>query len=89
MRGLENFQVKQEDYGVLAVIYDFYTYMLKKPLPQFAVGMLAAPVLLSMIFTLLYLPEFRGLALDETARNFLDSGGNTSSASHVAYLFQI
>lgn len=77
LRGLQNFQVLQEDEGIFFVIYDFYIYMLKKPLPQFACGMFAAPVLLSVVFTFLYLPDCQGLALDETARSFFDSETGT------------
>lgn len=73
MKGLNNFHVLQEDSGIFYVIYDFYIYMLKKPLPEFALAMFAAPVLLSVVFTFLYLPDVKGLALDDTARNFFDA----------------
>lgn len=73
MQGLQNYQVLQDGQGMLFAIYDFYIYMLKKPLPQFACGMFAAPILLSVVFTLLYMPDCQGLALDETARTFFDS----------------
>jgi ABC-type transporter Mla subunit MlaD len=73
MKGLNNFHVLQEDVGIFSIIYDFYIYMLKKPLPEFASAMFAAPVLLSVMFTFLYLPDVKGLALDDTARNFFDA----------------
>ncbi|CAM6099482.1 unnamed protein product [Calypogeia fissa] len=75
--GLQNFIVKQEDHGVLSIIYDIYTYMLKQSFPQFAAAMFSAPILVSGIFTLLYLPEFEGLAFDDTARNFFAAGGDS------------
>lgn len=81
LRGLENYQVQQEDQGILARMHDFYSYMLKQPLPLFSGAMFAAPIVLSMVFTLLYLPQFQGLALDETARNFLESASGIFQAS--------
>lgn len=72
-QGLNNFQILQEDVGIFSVIYDFYIYMLKKPLPEFSCAMFAAPVLLSVVFTFLYLPDVKGLAFDDTARNFFDA----------------
>lgn len=90
MQGLNNFHILQEDVGIFSVIYDFYIYMLKKPLPEFACAMFAAPVLLSVVFTFLYLPDVKGLAFDDTARNFFDAAsgefralGVTSFASLV------
>jgi len=73
LQGLNNFHILQEDVGIFSVIYDFYIYMLKKPLPEFACAMFAAPVLLSVVFTFLYLPDVQGLAFDDTARNFFDA----------------
>lgn len=70
MQGLNNFHILQQDSGIFSEIYDFYIYMLKKPLPEFACAMFAAPVLLSVVFTFLYLPDVKGLALDDTARSF-------------------
>ena len=88
MKGLNNFYVLQEDGGIFSVIYDFYIYMLKKPLPEFACAMFAAPVLLSVVFTFLYLPDVKGLALDDTARNFFDaaSGEFLLSSFLIAYV---
>jgi hypothetical protein len=80
MAGIKNFTILQEDKGVMTLIYDFYTYMLKSSLPEFALAMFAAPILLSMIFTLLYLPEFQGLALEETARQFFQFAGESKEA---------
>lgn len=74
-QGLNNFTILQEDQGILSIIYDFYIFMLKKSLFEFVLGMFAAPILLSVIFTILYLPEFDGLALDETAREFFKISG--------------
>ncbi|XP_024366815.1 uncharacterized protein [Physcomitrium patens] len=73
MQGLNNFHILQQDSGIFSEIYDFYIYMLKKPLPEFACAMFAAPVLLSVVFTFLYLPDVKGLALDDTARSFFSS----------------
>lgn len=73
VQGLENFEVLQEDTGILVNLQDFYFYMLKKPFPEFAAGMFAAPIALSVMFTVLYMPQFQGLALDETARSFVNS----------------
>lgn len=89
LQGLNNFQVLQEDVGIFTIIYDFYIYMLKKPLPEFACAMFAAPVLLSVVFTFLYLPDVKGLAFDDTARNFFDaaSGGFRACSQH--YQFRI
>ncbi|KAJ7567785.1 hypothetical protein O6H91_01G006900 [Diphasiastrum complanatum] len=75
IQGVQNFTILQEDEGILSKLYDFYTYMLKKPLPEFTLGMFAAPIFVSVIFTLLYLPELHGLVLDETARTFFESSG--------------
>ncbi|XP_024541558.1 uncharacterized protein LOC112350126 isoform X2 [Selaginella moellendorffii] len=61
IRGLENFTVLQDDHGVMTVIYDLYLYILKKPGLDFVLGMFAAPVAVSMFFTLLYLPQLQGL----------------------------
>ncbi|KAL2629599.1 hypothetical protein R1flu_014285 [Riccia fluitans] len=69
-RGLANFVILQENQGVLTKIYDLYTYMLKQPLPKFAAAMFSAPIAVSLLFTLLYLPEYKGLAFDDTARDF-------------------
>eukprot|EP01018_Ginkgo_biloba_P021319 Gb_13021 [translate_table: standard] len=80
MVGIQNFAILQEDQGVMTAIYDFYTYMLKSSLPEFALAMFAAPILLSMIFTILYLPEFQGLALEETARQFFEFAGENKEA---------
>jgi hypothetical protein len=77
LSGLRNYSVLQEDQGILAKLRDFYFFMMKKPLPGFVLGMMSAPVALSMIFTLLYLPEFQGLAYDETARDFLNADNGT------------
>lgn len=77
LSGLRNYVVLQEDEGVLVKLRDFYFFMMKKPLPEFALGMMAAPLALSMVFTLLYLPEFQGLAYDETARDFLNAADGT------------
>jgi hypothetical protein len=77
LSGLRNYSVLQEDQGILAKLRDFYFFMMKKPLPEFAMGMIAAPLALSLIFTLLYLPEFQGLAYDETARDFLNAATGT------------
>ncbi|KAG0602965.1 hypothetical protein M758_10G054700 [Ceratodon purpureus] len=93
MKGLNNFHVLQEDNGIFSVIYDFYIYMLKKPLPEFALAMFAAPVMLSVVFTFLYLPDVNGLALDDTARNFFDaaSGDVTTGGLTLSWttLFEI
>lgn len=80
MAGLKNLTILQEDQGVMTLIYDFYTYMLKSSLPEFSLAMFSAPILLSMIFTLLYLPEFQGLALEETARQFFQFAGEGKEA---------
>lgn len=80
LSGLRNYSVLQEDQGILAKLRDFYFFMMKKPLPEFAMGMMAAPLALSLIFTLLYLPEFQGLAYDETARDFLNSATGMDGA---------
>lgn len=77
LRGLKNYKVLQEDQGILVIIRDFYFFMMKKPLPEFALGMMAAPLALSTVFTLLYLPEFQGLAYDETARDFIKASTGT------------
>ncbi|CAK9207604.1 unnamed protein product [Sphagnum troendelagicum] len=74
LQGIQNVHILQEDLGLLATIYDFYIFMLKRPLPQFALGMFAAPILLSVLFTGLYLLDFQGLSLDETARGDDTSG---------------
>ncbi len=73
LQGIQNVHTLQEDLGLLATIYDFYIFMLKRPLPQFALGMFAAPILLSVLFSALYLLDFQGLSLDETARGVLES----------------
>jgi hypothetical protein len=73
LQGIQNVHTLQEDLGLLATIYDFYIFMLKRPLPQFALGMFAAPILLSVLFTALYLLDFQGLSLDETARGVFES----------------
>eukprot|EP00246_Nothoceros_aenigmaticus_P012068 TRINITY_DN3573_c0_g1_i1.p1 TRINITY_DN3573_c0_g1~~TRINITY_DN3573_c0_g1_i1.p1 ORF type:complete len:682 (-),score=135.45 TRINITY_DN3573_c0_g1_i1:191-2236(-) len=78
MQGLQNFTVLQDDEGLLGALYNFYIFMMKKPLPEFSLGMVAAPILNSLIFTVLYLPEFEGLALDETARQFFEMKGGTA-----------
>ncbi|CAM6105556.1 unnamed protein product [Calypogeia fissa] len=75
--GLQNFVVKQEAHGFLSILHDIYTYMLKQSFPQFAAAMFSAPILVSGIFTLLYLPEFEGLAFDDTARDFFAAGGDS------------
>lgn len=80
MAGLKNFTILQEDQGVMTLLHDFYTYMLKSSLPEFALAMFTAPILLSMIFTLLYLPEFQGLALEETARQFFQYAEESKEA---------
>lgn len=85
MQGLNNFEILQEDIGIFYIIYDFYIYMLKKPLPEFATAMFVAPVLLSVIFTFLYLPDVQGLAFDDTARNFYDA----ASGQCRAFSFQL
>jgi len=77
LRGLKNYKVLQEDQGILIKLRDFYFFMMKKPLPEFALGMMAAPLALSTIFTLMYLPEFQGLAYDETARAFIKASTGT------------
>jgi len=93
MQGLNNFDILQEDIGIFYIIYDFYIYMLKKPLPEFATAMFVAPVLLSVIFTFLYLPDVQGLAFDDTARNFFDaaSGDVTSGGLSLSWssLFEV
>lgn len=71
--GLNNFTILQEEQGFLSIIYDFYIFMLKRSVLEFCLGMFSAPVLLSVIFTILYLPQFNGLALDETLRDFLQT----------------
>jgi hypothetical protein len=85
--------VLQEDVGIFSIIYDFYIYLLKKSLPEFASAMFAATVLLSVVFTFLYLPDVKGLALDDTARNFFDaaSGDVTLGGLSLSWttLFQI
>lgn len=89
--GLDNFIVKQEDQGILSRIYDVYTYMLKQSFPKFAAAMFSAPILVSGIFTLLYLPEFEGLAFDETARDFFAASGGDSATLTISWktLFQV
>lgn len=77
LRGLNNYEVLQEDQGILVKLRDFYFFMMKKPLPEFALGMMAAPIALSTIFALLYLPELQGLAYDETARDFIKASTGT------------
>lgn len=72
-QGLSNFTTLQEEQGFLSIVYDFYIFMLKRSSLEFMLGMFAAPILLSMIFTILYLPEFSGLALDETIREAMQS----------------
>lgn len=69
-QGLSNFTILQEQ-GFFSIVYDFYIFMLKRSPFEFMLGMFAAPILLSVIFTILYLPQFNGLALDETVREFL------------------
>ncbi|KAG6552797.1 hypothetical protein Mapa_005745 [Marchantia paleacea] len=90
-RGLANFVILQEDQGVLAKIYDFYTYMLKQPLPKFAGAMFSAPIIVSLLFTLLYLPEFQGLAFDETARDFFAAAGGDAVTLQMSWrtVFQV
>ncbi|MCO5563525.1 hypothetical protein L7F22_017169 [Adiantum nelumboides] len=80
-QGLNNFTILQEEHGFLAFIYDFYIFMLKRSVVEFCLGMFAAPVLLSMFFTLLYLPQFDGLALDETVREFLQTSEQNTKGS--------
>ncbi|XP_024356354.1 uncharacterized protein [Physcomitrium patens] len=81
LRGLNSYKVLQDDQGILVMIRDFYFFMMKQPLPNFSMGMIAGPLALSMVFTLLYLPEFHGLAYDETARDFLKAAdGNDGRA---------
>eukprot|EP00850_Spirogloea_muscicola_P002162 SM000008S22251 [mRNA] locus=s8:650927:656069:- [translate_table: standard] len=70
--GMNNWFVRQENHGLLARIQDFYAYMLKVPFLQFAAGMFAAPVALSVGFTFLYLLDLQGLALDETAQKYVE-----------------
>eukprot|EP00850_Spirogloea_muscicola_P008068 SM000042S15335 [mRNA] locus=s42:470236:475398:+ [translate_table: standard] len=70
--GMNNWFVRQENHGLLARIQDFYAYMLKVPFLQFAAGMFAAPVALSVGFTCLYLLDLQGLALDETAQKYVE-----------------
>ncbi|OAE22100.1 hypothetical protein AXG93_1175s1100 [Marchantia polymorpha subsp. ruderalis] len=90
-RGLANFVILQEDQGVLSKIYDFYTYMLKQPLPKFAGAMFSAPIIVSLLFTLLYLPEFQGLAFDETARDFFAAAGGDAVTLQMSWrtVFQV
>ncbi|KAI5073130.1 hypothetical protein GOP47_0011143 [Adiantum capillus-veneris] len=77
-QGLNNFTILQDEHGFLAFIYDFYIFMLKRSVFEFCLGMFAAPVLLSMVFTLLYLPQFNGLALDETVLEFFKNSNQNS-----------
>jgi hypothetical protein len=92
LQGIQNVHTLQEDLGLLATIYDFYIFMLKRPLPQFALGMFAAPILLSVLFTALYLLDFQGLSLDETARGVFESapGDDTSGVLTMPWtLFRV
>ncbi|KAL3687611.1 hypothetical protein R1sor_013920 [Riccia sorocarpa] len=90
-RGLNNFVIIQENEGVLAKIYDFYTYMLKQPMPKFATAMFSAPIGVSMLFTLLYLPEYQGLAFDDTARDFFAATDGDALTLNLSWrtLFQV
>eukprot|EP00897_Mesotaenium_endlicherianum_P005546 jgi/Mesen1/5019/ME000025S04419 len=81
LQGMDNFDVRQENHGLLEVMYDSYIYMLKLPFHLFALGMFVTPILVSVFFTLLYLPDFQGLALDDTAQKFFDLQSNGGSAS--------
>ncbi|KAH7447377.1 hypothetical protein KP509_01G104000 [Ceratopteris richardii] len=90
-KGLSNFTILQDDQGLLSIIYDFYIFMLKQSLFEFLLGMIAAPVLLSMIFTILYLPEFSGLALDENVKAFMQDSDQTGLGLKLSWqtVFQV
>eukprot|EP00271_Cylindrocystis_brebissonii_P017819 TRINITY_DN4784_c0_g1_i1.p1 TRINITY_DN4784_c0_g1~~TRINITY_DN4784_c0_g1_i1.p1 ORF type:complete len:1329 (+),score=363.99 TRINITY_DN4784_c0_g1_i1:46-3987(+) len=70
VKGMTNYKVVQDRGGPFAWVHDFYLLMLKMPLPTFTLGMIAAPLLLSLIFSFLYLPDIKGLALEDVAQKF-------------------
>ncbi|XP_024532098.1 uncharacterized protein LOC9641988 [Selaginella moellendorffii] len=59
-----SYQVLQDD---ASIVSDFYTFLVKQDFSGFFTAMVAAPVMLSLIFTVLYVPAFRDLSYEDHA----------------------
>jgi hypothetical protein len=71
MAGLQNFRVLQADNNPFHILYDAYVFSLKLPPLQFALVVIALPLLMSLIFTGFYLFDMQGLVPDESVQTVI------------------
>jgi hypothetical protein len=71
MAGLQNFRVLQDGNNPFHILYDAYVFSLKLPPAQFALVVIALPLLMSLIFTGFYLFDMQGLVPDESVQTVI------------------
>ncbi|CAI5971396.1 unnamed protein product [Closterium sp. NIES-65] len=67
--------------SIVSLLYNLYSHMLKQPPLVFSLAVCSAPLLLSLLFTLLYLPDLDGLVVEETLLTYLQTSVAASAAS--------
>ncbi|CAI5503304.1 unnamed protein product [Closterium sp. Naga37s-1] len=67
--------------SIVSLLYNLYSHMLKQPPLIFSLAVCSAPLLLSLLFTLLYLPDLDGLVVEDTLLAYLQTSVAASAAS--------
>ncbi|CAI5984967.1 unnamed protein product [Closterium sp. NIES-64] len=67
--------------SIVSLLYNLYSHMLKQPPLVFSLAVCSAPLLLSLLFTLLYLPDLDGLVVEDTLLTYLQTSVAASAAS--------
>ncbi|GJP74401.1 hypothetical protein CLOP_g4987 [Closterium sp. NIES-67] len=76
-----NLGIIQHRPSIVSLLYNLYSHMLKQPPLVFVLAVCSAPVLLSLLFTLFYLPDLDGLVVEDTLLAYLQSSVAASAAS--------
>ncbi|CAI7800978.1 unnamed protein product [Closterium sp. NIES-54] len=67
--------------SIVSLLYNLYSHMLKQPPLVFSLAVCSAPLILSLLFTLLYLPDLDGLVVEDTLLAYLQTSVAASAAS--------
>ncbi|GAQ77942.1 hypothetical protein KFL_000060070 [Klebsormidium nitens] len=89
--GLDNLRVLSDGANLMQVISDAYTFTLKLPPLQFSLVVVVLPLLMSLVFTGVYLLDMQGLVPDDSVQSIYDGlqkGGHVAEA-HWYALFQV